>query len=227
MPFGLIRDARIEECAACERKFDLNYYRRMEGYQTLHAGEQLHFWPCGLLERDFSSVPYVWADLHDTPWDRGPREVFFHNERCEEAYCLSGSFDYIDCESCGRTVCEQNPANGWHVQFREHVDLGYVCLRCYETEILSNGQPREDFEGSKIDGGMFFSWGNLEPKGAGFEEVTGFVDYFVNGAETAKPFNRHALSLIDSGLKVITGYERLAIGGLEGYITMFAKKGSG
>jgi len=221
--FGPIHDAKLEQCASCERRFDTNFYKRMERYQKLHAGEQLHLWPCGFLERDFSYAPYIFADLYDTPWEEKAREAFFHSAECEETYCRSGSFDYIECESCNRIVCEQNPRNGWHVQFRDHADLGYICLRCYETEILANGQPREDFEGNKIHGGMSFSGDNHEPNDAGFEEVTGFVDYFINGSETVRPYNSHALSLIDSGHKVITGYERLAIGGLEGYVTMFAK----
>jgi hypothetical protein len=32
-----------------------------------------------------------------------------------------------------------------------------------------------------------------------------------------------ALELIDNGHKVIVGYESMAIGGLEGYITLFSK----
>jgi hypothetical protein len=70
---------------------------------------------------------------------------------------------------------------------------------------------------------MFFSGDNREPLRAGFEYVDGFRDYFVNGARTAQYFNEQALELIDSNFKVVTGYERLAIGGLEGYVSMFAK----
>lgn len=71
---------------------------------------------------------------------------------------------------------------------------------------------------------MFFSRGNPEPKAAGFLEVEGFRNYFIAGSVAAHRYNTHdALSLIDSGNKVITAYERLAIGGLEGYVTMMAK----
>lgn len=104
MHFGPIRDGKIEQCASCERKFDLNHYKRMRRYQEVHAGEQFHLWPCGFLERDFSYAPYIWAELYDTPWDKKPREVFFHSDECEEAYTSSGSFDYIDCEGCGRAL---------------------------------------------------------------------------------------------------------------------------
>jgi|GEM_PF-3012599 len=220
----VIRDARIEECASCDREFDLNFPARMQRYQKLHRREQMHFWPCAFLTRKYYPIGFF-ADLYDTPWESTPRRVFFHSDECEEAYTRSGSFDYIDCDGCRRTVCEQNPANGWHVQFRDHVDLGYICLRCYEKEILGNGQPRSDFEGSRIRGGMFFSSGNSEPRQNGFDEVSGFTDYFVDGAERARHYNEHALELINKGQKIITAYERLAIGGLEGYITMLSKMG--
>ncbi|MBI4446884.1 MAG: hypothetical protein HY645_13385 [Acidobacteria bacterium] len=168
-------------------------------------------------------MPGIFAELYDTPWQEQPRTAWFCSDACEEAYTSSGSFDYDWCDGCNRQICGQNPGNGWHVQFREHEELGYVCLRCYETEILENGQPRSDFEGSRIKGGMFFSHGNEEPKRTGFEEVSGFDDYFVATTQEAKKYNSHALSLIDHGRKVLTAYERMAIGGLEGYVTMMAK----
>jgi len=219
----VIRDAKLAECASCERKFDLNFPSRMQKYQELHDLEQIHMWPCGFLEREFSERSME-AELYDTPWDEAGRGAWFCSDACADGYMNSGSFDYILCEGCTRLVCEQNPANGWHVQFREHADLGYICLRCYEKETLESGQPRSDFGGSKIRGGMFFSSGNREPRENGFEEVPEFTDYFVNGAESARRYNRQALELIDAGHKVLTGYERLAIGGLEGYITMMSKQ---
>ena len=217
-----VHDALVRECASCERTFDPNFPARRQRYQKLHEAEQLPFWPCGFLLRSYFPTG-VTRELYDTPWEDEPKLRFFHSGECEEAYTRSGSFDYVDCEGCGRTICEQNPANGWHVQFRNHADIGYVCLKCYETEILENGQPRSDFTGSRINGGMFFSGDNREPLRAGFEYVDGFRDYFVNGARTAQYFNEQALELIDSNFKVVTGYERLASGGLEGYVSMFAK----
>lgn len=50
-----------------------------------------------------------------------------------------------------------------------------------------------------------------------------FHDYFVGSGVEARRYNSKALQLIAVGGKVLTGYERMAIGGLEGYITMFAK----
>ena len=163
-------------------------------------------------------------DLFDTPWKTAPRKTWFCSDECQEAYMSSGSFDYEACESCDRLVCQQNPANGWMWQFRTHATIGEVCLRCYEKEILENGQPRSDFENSRINGGMFFSYGNGEAHNADFWEVEGYENYFINDGESARRFNMKAMSLVDSGHKVITGYERLAIGGLEGYATMLAKE---
>jgi len=223
MTFGPITDARFMECASCEREFDVHFPSRMQKYQKLHQQEQLHLWPCGFLERKYYLIG-VTRELYDTPWEDEPKVRFFHSDECEEAYTRSGSFDYVDCEACGRTVCEQNPANGWMMQFREHKELGYVCLKCYETEILENGQPRSDFAGSRIGGGMFFSGDNREPLNAGYDYVYEFRDFFVSGPETARRFNRKALELIDGSHRVVTGYERLAIGGLEGYVSMFAKR---
>ncbi len=216
-------DCLIKECSSCERRFDVNFASRMREYQKLHRREQPHlFGECGFLMRKFYDRGLT-AELYNTPWEKKPRNVWFCSEGCEESYCRSGSFDYVICTSCDREVCQQNPVNGWHVQFRNHEDLGYICLRCYEGEILKNGQPRSDFEGNQMKGGMFFSRGNLEAEDAGFEEVMGFRNYFVNGREHILKYNRTALDLIDSGHKVITGFERLRIGGLEGYVTMMYK----
>lgn len=103
------------------------------------------------------------------------------------------------------------------MQFRDHADLGWICLRCYQNEILDNGQPRTDYEGSRIHGGMFFSYGNPESRARGFDAVDGFSDYFVNSRTAAERYNSKTLALVDSGHVVLTAYERLAIGGLEGY----------
>jgi hypothetical protein len=217
-----IRDARLEKCAACERTFDVNFPSRMQRYQKLHEAEQLHFWPCGFLEKHHHPRG-GFAELYDTPWDEKPKVRYFHSEECEEAYTKSGSFDYAECEKCGRTVCEQNPANGWMWQFRNHPELGYIDLRCYQKAILEHGQPRSDFTGSQIRGGMFFCWNNTEAREAGFEEVSDYSDFFVQTKDAARDFNRKALELIDSGHKVIIAMERMAIGNLEGYITLMSK----
>jgi hypothetical protein len=68
---------------------------------------------------------------------------------------------------------------------------------------------------------MFFSTFNPEAREAGFEPVDGFDHFFVNDGRSAERYNAQAMKLIKEGARVITAYERLAIGGLEGYVTMF------
>jgi hypothetical protein len=119
-------------------------------------------------------------------------------------------------------ICEQNPRNGWMTQYRfwPDDDGEQICLRCYEAEILENGLPRKMFEDGKLPG-MFFSSSNCEPLEAGFQ-----IDDRVNNtkAPPAEPICDIALEHFDKGHKVVIGYESMAIGGLESYVTLFWKE---
>jgi len=163
---------------------------------------------------------YICGYYFDTPWEEEGEERCFCSNECRESYENGDSFAYFWCDACGRTICEQNPANGWQIQYRM-LDYEQICLKCYEEHILENGIDREKFLRNEIPG-MFFSWGNTEAEDAGYEEVEGFTNYFV-GDE--RPFCQKAVEMIDSGYKVIVGYESMAIGGLEGTVTMLVKKG--
>jgi hypothetical protein len=133
----------------------------------------------------------------------------------------SGDFSYFFCDPCAREVCRQNPSNGWMVQYRL-VDDEQICLSCYQDMILEDGVEREKLESGEIPG-MFFSYGNPEPKLAGYEEVPGFSDYFVNDSRSVDRFTKKALELMDEGYNVVVGYERMAYGGGEGYVTLMVK----
>jgi hypothetical protein len=95
-----------------------------------------------------------------------------------------------------------------------------LCLKCYEAHILEHGVDEEEFEKGRLPG-LFFSSDDIEPLEAGYSKVEGFVNYRV-GDE--KPVCEKALKLIANSYKVIVSYENMAIGGLEGYITLFAKR---
>jgi len=174
-------------------------------------------WWCG---EDIVGEEGVVLELFDSPFDEAPHERLVHRE-CSEQVGDSyySDFWYCYCDWCGRDICFRNPSNGWHEHFRVVVDE-YVCLRCYEERILADGQPEEDFQGDGIHGGMFFSYGNSEPKEAGYEEA---VTMFIGGSAHAEKYNEMARELIAEGNQVITCYERLAIGGLEGTVTMMYK----
>jgi hypothetical protein len=178
------------------------------------------------------------VDTYDTPFDKLPQTVWVckckpslgkgygrvYAEDCLELMTDHswGDFRYFDCPVCGRFICEQNPRNGWHVQYREYpYESGeQICLRCYEETILEDGHEREVFEAGQIPG-MFFSHGNPEPIEAGYEIVEDFDHYHVGNPQ---PVLDKAIELINTGHKVVIGYESMAIGGLEGYITMFSKE---
>jgi hypothetical protein len=160
---------------------------------------------------------------YDTPWQERDSLKTFCSEECADIYMYQDDFSYFYCDPCEREICEQNPANGWHIQYR-WVDDGQICLRCYQDRILDEGMgfERQKLERGEIPG-MFFSYGNLEPMEAGYEEVPGFTDYRVDSEERADAFRKKALELLDQGRKVVIGYERFAYGGGEGYVTLMAK----
>lgn len=166
------------------------------------------------------------GNFYDTPWDKKPNpDVRFCSQLCENAYygnIYSKDFAYFTCISCGRTICQQNPGNGWHIQYREVYDE-LVCLKCYQEDILKNGIPIEKFEKGVISG-MFFSFGNEEVFNAGYAEVPGYVNIKIEDQETVDRYCNKAIELIKNGYKVVTAYESMAYGGSEGYVTMFCKK---
>ena len=97
-----------------------------------------------------------------------------------------------------------------------------VCLKCYEDLIIENGVERDKLEKGQIPG-MFFSYGNLEPLHAGYREVEGFTNFFISCQWDSDRFRKKALELMDEGKRVVIGYERMAIGGDEGYVTLMEK----
>lgn len=121
------------------------------------------------------------------------------------------------CQECNRLVSE---SCGHNLQYRI-VNQELTCLKCYEEQILKEGQDEEDFEGEGISGGMFFSYGNEELIKAGF---THFRDFFITGKDSAKEYNNLAREKIEDGCKLITAYERLSIIGNEGTIGLWIKK---
>lgn len=163
----------------------------------------------------------VCTETYDTPFSDLPRILCFCCEDCEEKF-LSDSFAYFYCHECAREICSQNPANGWHTQYRE-VNGEMVCLKCYEKMILKDGIECEDYEKHNIRG-MFFSSGNEEAINAGWQSVEGFEDICLNSKESVEKYCNKAIDLINKGYKCLNAWERLAYGGCEGYVTLFFKK---
>jgi hypothetical protein len=173
---------------------------------------------------------FTTLEVYDSPWGQ-PKEIHLHTRNeLRENYSISceqalydehwSDFRFFQCSICNRIIIRQNPNNGWHSYVRE-TENGDLCLRCWEEEIYQNGLPREVFEGGQIPG-MFYNRGGL--KDHGFEEVPGFDNFPITSGFKARAFCDAAIRVIDEGCLVAVDYERMAIGGLEGFVTMWAKK---
>lgn len=178
-------------------------------------------------------------EVYDSPFDDAPHTIYTHKkmprafqkyyhyecyESCADLLDNHGwsDFRWFECTECGRMICEQSPSNGWHQQYRE-MDEEQVCLRCYEKLILENGISRKEFEEGHLNG-MFFSNDNHEALDAGYEIDESIHNKLISGRPNAREVCSIAIAYIDSGEKVVIGYESMAIGGLEGYVTLFHKK---
>ena len=182
-------------------------------------------------------------ELYSTPWDdvgdtaylckdefghaelerENGREVFEswkYYECCVEVLTDNGwsDFRYFECVRCYRTICEQNPKNGWHVQYRvDGDDYEQVCLKCYQDEILEYGISRESVENGELSG-MFFNTGELDE----WERVMDYIH--IDNSNTVQEVLDNILGWMDEDYKVVIDYERMGIGGLEGYISVYRKK---
>ena len=115
-------------------------------------------------------------------------------------------------------VCEQSPSNGWHVQYRIENECEQVCLKCYQENILEFGISRESVENGEI-AGMFFNYDDPVLK-----DWDKFIEYrFIASGRDKDELLDEVLENMDSGYKVIIGYERLGIGGGEGSVSVYRK----
>jgi len=161
------------------------------------------------------------SDLYDTPWDNSTDGDYFCSLFCRE--CTYGNiyskdFNYFHCEICGRNICEQNPSNGWHSQIRRDGDIP-VCLKCYEENRIENGEPYDTLKDIKETGvpGMFYN--EHELKEHGYVEYPDA--YFL--PDSMEHFQERLNILMSLNKKILIAYDRMAIGGIEGTVTIFTK----
>ena len=187
---------------------------------------------CG--EAVLTREDHVTIEVYDSPFDERSRTIHLHtdNEICADygISCAEALYDeqwadfrYFDCLMCGRTIIRQCPSNGWHSYVQEYEGED-ICLRCYETITLKEGIARESFEEGKIHG-MFFS--RQELRDAGYQEVEGMEDAYIRTQSDVERYCHGAIRIMDQGYSVVTDYERMAIGGLEGYVTLWARPMNG
>jgi hypothetical protein len=191
-----------------------------ERQEMIDDGEIEPDYSCYSCMEDKAGEPYNVLDVFSRPFEDESSQKSFCSEECERA-SREPDFAFVDCPHCERTIYEQNPSNGYMLQFRRFCGE-YICLKCYEELILEHGLPREYFEEQKLQG-MFFSSDNSEPLEAGFDYVDGFQDVFIQSQESVDKVCDTAMKLIDEGHKVLIGYERMSNCGGEGWISMFSK----
>lgn len=161
----------------------------------------------------------VGADLYDTPWETKAKVRHFCSYLCLDSFTRAydgGDFAYVTCSGCCREICQQNPSNGYHWQFRYDEKSGEdICLKCYESDLMEHGHPRERIEGNQCPG-MFHDRNELIDAGW-IKEGEYFLRSYV-GTDC----QRNALSLIDKGNIVIVNWERIGMG-LEGSVSLWYK----
>lgn len=181
-------------------------------------------YPVTAYDSPFDEVPEVFYVCKTIPKkNKGRNSVLRYYESCEELLTDSSwsDFRYFTCEFCNRFICEQNPHNGWHVQYRIINECEQICLKCYESIMFEQGLELEQLEQGKLPG-MFFDENELIEHG--FIKVIDFDYIHVCSSRDVKKVCDKGIELMSAGYIVVINYESMAIGGLEGYISLFAKK---
>jgi hypothetical protein len=173
-------------------------------------------------------VPEMWS----RPFDSFPEDCKYSCDyavRCNKGEIYSKDFAYFECGECQRSICQQNPSNGWMVQYRflDDDDGEMVCLKCFEEHLFLEGIDVEDAIRTKTIKGMDLNTSELLDKG--FTIFNNMEDVLVGsgytGSQSPDVFFSRLSEKIDELKNKITifGYGSMAIGGLGGYITVWVK----
>lgn len=143
---------------------------------------------------------------------------------CDMGEVYSKDFRFFTCSHCGRTICEQNPSNGWMTQYRMYPDEecgDQVCLSCFEKIKVGEGMTDEEIK-NQTSSGMFICSSDMLQ--LGFREDDVIYGFHVTGKSSVDILYARAKELKSSGNIVFLAYDSMAIGGLEGYVTLWVKK---
>lgn len=165
-------------------------------------------------------------EWYKTPFSDTPTPFYFSCDTAEQCFrgeLYSKGFNWFDCPECGRTICEQNPNNGWMVQYR-FVGDERVCNKCYEKNSLENGMELGDDD--SIPGLFGVTDDELESHGYKPNNKYNYYGLGMGRNTTYSDSARqelvdHLQKLTDDGVKWFIVYEDMAIGGLGGYISLW------
>lgn len=176
--------------------------------------------------REVETVPCHWCetvhvkgitvDLYDHPHTTEPETVHLCSYYCLDTIQgrnFSKDFNYIECDECGRLICEQSPKNGYMLQFQPNEFGEYVCNECHRKSVFQNGISEDYFDEGRIQS----DWHDRsEIEEHGFTRYeTYFVTNFEDLHKQVKPLFENNLVLIEN--------DRIAIGGSEGTVTVWVK----
>lgn len=168
---------------------------------------------------------------YSTPFDANPNGGLYscyYAVECERGEIYSKDFRFFDCEDCGRTICEQNPANGWETQFHyigDEDEGAMVCSKCWEESVMEHGVDVEHILEKRIITGDFFNYKELEEKG--WVRIHGSI--LVGSGYTGSQSEEVFFGILKSEYEerpnslFLLDYDSMAIGGLGGYVGIWVK----
>lgn len=184
---------------------------------------------CDECEEEFEEDEAIESFVYDRPSGE-ESHLNFCSENCQEEYLSHPEFPYLECFHCHRLVCYRNPSNGYHGQFHKHPfeedqsgTFNEVCETCHASLVLSKGQKLADFVNKrgealpKISGGVWFD----EEAFSGYLCDPDFDRFRVSCGNDAIEFNSRAADHINAGKKVVVSLDSMAIGGIEGRVSLF------
>jgi len=133
-----------------------------------------------------------WGEYYHTPWRSEPEKIYFCSNVCMDTFETSDTWPYYFCDLCERLICARDPREArLPYQFKDMPDGRYLCLKCFEKEVIRDGMPKEWFEqGLPLDITFRFS-----PRGQGYE--------LLETTDKLIPARMTARSTIEAGLKVV------------------------
>lgn len=168
-------------------------------------------------------------ELYSRPFDNSPNGNRYSCQfavDCDKGEIYSKDFAYSTCDSCDRTICQQNPSNGWMYQFHDYEDIR-ICNKCFEEQMFEKGLDLDEILRTKqLDGG-FFNKADLEK--AGFEIADDLDGVMVGSGHSGYSDPKNFFDRLNkkrdelSGKKIILSFESMAIGGMGGYVTVWVK----
>jgi hypothetical protein len=164
-------------------------------------------------------------EYFDDPWATEPHTGVVHSANnigygctCYDALFDSSfaDFRYFTCSVCERVVISQCPDNGWRSYKRTEAESGEeICVACWQKNMLENGLKEDELTGD------FFNSSDLSLHS--WVPVPG-GQMFINSKRGQEELGNFVKDLFAKGLKVLIDYNRVAIGGLEGSLTVYSKR---